>query len=63
MIVDISKVSPGFAADNSIVYVPSFELGGDACKFFRGLMQAMISGKIISEDIKKEVIYNEKFIF
>lgn len=33
-------------------------IGGDACGFFRGLMQAMISGKIISEDITRLVNNN-----
>lgn len=81
MIIDIDKVIPGFAADENIVYAPSFELiidkyklsksfetnvkglyiGEDASGYFRGLMQAMISGKIISEDIKKaEVEFDEK---
>ena len=80
MILDIDKVLPGFANRENIVYIPSFEfggdkyklsksfetnieglyIGGDACSFFRGLMQAMISGKIISDDIKKEEVDNEK---
>lgn len=43
---DKYKLSKGFETNIEGLYI-----GGDACGFFRGLMQAMISGKIISDDI------------
>ncbi len=45
---DKYKLSRGFETNIEGLYI-----GGDACGFFRGLMQAMISAKIISENIKK----------
>ena len=47
---DKYKLSKGFETNIEGLYI-----GGDACGFFRGLMQAMISGKIISEDIIKKM--------
>ena len=43
---DKYKLSKGFETNIEGLYI-----GGDACGFFRGLMQAMISGKIIGDDI------------
>lgn len=47
---DKYKLSKGFETNIEGLYI-----GGDACGFFRGLMQAMISGKIISENIIKKM--------
>lgn len=47
---DKYKLSNGFETNIEGLYI-----GGDACGFFRGLMQAMISGKIISDDIIKKM--------
>ena len=52
---DKYKLSKTFETNIEGLYI-----GGDASGFFRGLMQAMISGKIISDDIKKEVIDSGK---
>lgn len=50
------KLSKSFETNIKGLYI-----GGDASGYFRGLMQAMISGKIISDDIKKmEVKSNEE---
>ena len=43
---DRYNLSNGFETNINGLYI-----GGDACGFFRGLRQAMISGKIISDDI------------
>lgn len=47
---DKYKLSKGFETNIKGLYI-----GGDACGFFRGLMQAMISGKIISDNILKRM--------
>jgi len=47
---DKYKLSKKFETNIEGLYI-----GGDACGFFRGLMQAMISGKIISDDIIKKM--------
>lgn len=47
---DKYKLSKGFETNIEGLYI-----GGDACGFFRGLMQAMVSGKIISDDIIKKM--------
>lgn len=45
------KLSKSFETNIKGLYI-----GGDACGYFRGLMQAMISGKIISDGILKNDI-------
>ena len=47
---NIYKLSKSFESNIEGLYI-----GGDASGYFRGLMQAMISGKIISEDIIKKI--------
>lgn len=45
--------------DNLETNIKNLYIGGDACGYFRGFMQAMISGKIISDSIL-EGVKNEK---
>lgn len=47
---NIYKLSKSFESNIEGLYI-----GGDASGYFRGLMQSMISGKIISEDIIKKI--------